>query len=90
MIDRSLLEGYGARDGMAVVAFTDGRELQLLPEWRNDLVKRIQSVRLLDQGQVIAQVVSGGFRCHRPTRIGLLLCFCHRFGTGCVSPLSNG
>jgi hypothetical protein len=61
MIDRSLLEGYGARDGVAVVAFVDGRELQLLPEWHNDSVKRIQSVRLLDHGQMIAHVVSGGF-----------------------------
>jgi len=61
MIDRALLEGYGARDGVAVVAFKDGRELQLLPEWRNDSVKRIQAVRLLNEGQVIAQVVSGCF-----------------------------
>jgi hypothetical protein len=61
MIDRALLEGYGTRDGVAVVAFADGRELQLVPEWRNDSVRRILSVRLLGQGQVIAQVVSGCF-----------------------------
>lgn len=61
MIDRALLEGFGLRDEAAVVAFTDGRVLHLIPEWRNDSVKRIQSVHLLDQGQEIAQVVSGGF-----------------------------
>jgi hypothetical protein len=32
-----------------------------VPEWRNDSVRRILSVRLLGQGQVIAQVVSGCF-----------------------------
>ena len=61
MIDRALLEGFGVRDGVAVVAFTDGRELHFAPEWRNDSVKRIQSVQLFEQGQVIAQVVSGYF-----------------------------
>ena len=61
MIDRTLLDGYGVRDGVAVVVLTDGRELHLEPEWRNDSVKRIQSVQLFDQGQVMAQVVSGCF-----------------------------
>jgi hypothetical protein len=61
MIDRGSLTGYGERDGAAVLTFSGGRELRFIPEWKNDSVKRIHSVLLLDDHELVAEVVSGCF-----------------------------
>lgn len=56
-----MLEGYGGRDGDAVVVFRDGRELRLIPEWRGDSVRRIVTVVLLQNDAPIAGVDAGCF-----------------------------
>lgn len=61
MIDRDLLTGYGVRDGVAVLTFSDGYELRFLPEWRHETVRRIHSVLLLFENDIVAELVSGCF-----------------------------
>jgi hypothetical protein len=61
MIDRTTLKEYGERDGVAVVTFDDGRELQIIPEWGIDSVKGIEGVHLFDSGEMVAEVRKGSF-----------------------------
>ena len=62
MIPRTSLEGFGEREGLAVLTFVTGETFQLIPEWQNESVRRILAVQLLaEKNQVIAQVVSGAF-----------------------------
>jgi len=65
MIDRDSLVGFGERDGLAVVTFSDGRELRYVPEWRGDSVRRITEVMLLQGNDVIARVEGGHFWSNR-------------------------
>lgn len=60
-MDRTILKGYGERDGLAVVTFEDGRELQMSPEWRGESVRRILSVQLFGGRRLIARVMAGCF-----------------------------
>lgn len=61
IIDRTSLKGYGEQDGRAVVTFVDGFELQMVPEWKNDSVRRIYEIYLLHHGEICAQIVKGCF-----------------------------
>ena len=61
MIERTSLKGYGERDGLAVVTFVDGRELQFMPQWHHGAVRRIVSVQLMVNNEVEAQAVGGVF-----------------------------
>jgi hypothetical protein len=61
MIGPETLSGYGFKDGMAVIVFTDGRELKLVPEWRGDRVRCVTKAMLFEHNDLVAVAGSSGF-----------------------------